>query len=233
MIKYRKIASLSVVSLLMLLLTACSDDKEAPRIDSVWFNMVSRPIEQAPCAYPGQTLCLRGSGLGGLRKLSVNGTVIDLNSILVYVSDNSITFQVPRDVKTTGDNIHVVTTNGKADYPFIIRSAAEQPSFGYDSNSSSTVPFSSLTLVPGNTLEIKGTNLGGVKEVWLPLAFDGRIQCALDPEMPSTDEKIYVKIPETANFASGRCEVVMEKYDAERDLTYTDKLYSKVHDFKN
>lgn len=230
---YRKIANLSVVSLLMLLSVACSDDKEMPRVDGVWFNMVSRPIEQTTCAYPGQTLCVRGSGLGGLRKLTVNGTVINLNNILVYASDNSITFQVPADVKTTGDNIHVVTTNGKVDYPFIIRTAAEQPTLSYDSNSSSVVPFSSLTLVPGNTLEIKGSNLEGVKEVWLPLAFGDRIQCELDPETASTDEKIFVKIPETAHFASGRCEVVMEKYDAVRDITYIDKLYSKVHDFKN
>lgn len=217
---------------LLLLLAACSRNDEAPRIDSVWYNMVSRPIEQAPCAYPGQTLCLHGSGFEDLRLLIVNGTHIDLNNILVYVADNYITFQVPADVNTTGDNIRVVTAHGKADYHFVIRPKSEQPSFYYDSNSS-TIPFSATTLVPGNSLSIRGTNLTGVREVWLPLAFNGRIRCEFDDTKTNTDDYVYVTVPQATNFASGRCELVLERTDDTRGITYVEKVYSDITNFIN
>lgn len=215
---------------LLLGLTSCSKDNEPPHIDSVWLNMVSQPIEQTSFAYPGQTLCIHGSGLAELRHLIVNGTHIDLNAIFVYVADNAITFQLPSDVNTVGDYIRVVTAYGQVDFPFIVRPASEQSTFYYKD---SDTPFSSTTLVPGNTLSIRGTNLTGVKEVWLPLAFDGRIACEFDPTKTNTDDYVYVVIPEATNFATGRCEMVIEKYDETRDITYTEKIYSKTTDFIN
>ena len=208
-----------------LLLTSCSDDgDDAPRIDGVWYNMVSRPIEQAPCAYPGQTLCLRGTGFNDLKKLTVNGTAINLNNILVYASSSSVTFQVPSDVNTTGDNIHLVTANGKADYSFIIRPTEKKPVIS---------SFSSTTLIAGRTLTISGSNLSGATEVWLPQPFEGRILCELSAEQVSDDSHVYVVIPADAAFATGRCEIIMEKTDEGRGITYTEKVFSSITNFKN
>lgn len=209
----------------ILTFTACSnDDDEAPRIDSVWFNMVSRPIEQAPCAYAGQTICLRGSGFGDLKKLIVNGTSINLTTLYVYASDNNITFQLPSDVKTTGDNIRVVTSKGMCDFPFVVRPKDEQPTI---------TAFSSTTLIAGRTLTITGTFLGGAKEVWLPLVYGEKVQCVFDETQENDDETVHVIIPENATFATGICEIVMEKYDEERDITYTEKVYSSSTNFTN
>lgn len=223
---------LLLTGLCMVSLHSCSEDDDAPAIDGVWYNMVKRPVEQTTFAYPGEMLCIHGSGFGSLKMLMVNGTQINLNNIIVYTSDNYITFQVPSDVNTTGDNIRVVTSRGKADYTFIIRPKDEQPTLYYDKDSG-VIPFSTTTLVPGNTLSIRGTNLGGVTEVWLPLAFGGKIKCEFDDTKENTDEYIYVKIPEAANFATGQCEVIFEKTDAARGITYTEKVYSEKTNFSN
>ena len=223
---------LLLTGLCMVSLHSCSDDDDAPAIDGVWYNMVMRPIEQTSFAYPGETLCLHGSGFGSLKLLMVNGTQINLNNILVYASDNYITFQVPSDVNTAGDNIRVVTARGMADYTFIIRPKSEQPTLYYDKDNG-VIPFSTTTLTPGNTLSIRGTNLGGAKEVWLPLAFGGRIKCEFDDTKQNTNEYIYVKIPEATNFAAGQCEIILEKTDAARGITYTEKVYSEKTNFSN
>lgn len=209
----------------VVVMAACdSDDKTAPRIDSVWFNMVSRPIEQATCAYPGQTICLRGEGFGDLQQVVVNGTNIKLNTLFIYESDSNITFQIPSDVNTEGDYIKVVTANGQTTYPFVVRPASEQPTI---------TAFSATTLVAGRTLSITGTNLEGAKTVWLPLTFGGRVQCAFDPAQTNDDNNVYVIVPADASFATGQCEIVMEKHDAVRDITYTEKVFSSKTDFRN
>lgn len=209
----------------ILLLAACSKiDDEAPRIDSVWYNMVAQPIEQAVCAYPGQTLCLRGEHLGNLKRLIVNGTDINLNTLYVYESDRNITFQLPSDVRTEGDNIRVVTRYGMTDYVFIVRPQSEQPTIK---------SFSSTTLVAGRTLTITGSNLDGVQEVWLPLTFDGTVKCEFDTTQENTETEIHVTIPDGVNFATGQCRIVMEKHDDIRDITYTENVYSATTDFKN
>lgn len=206
-------------------LSACSsDDNDAPRIDSVWFNMVSRPIEQAVCAYPGQTVCLRGGGFGNLQQVSVNGTAINLNTLFVYESASNITFQIPSDVNTEGDFIKVVTANGEVSYPFVVRPTTEQPVIS---------AFSATTLIAGRTLSITGSNLEGAKEVWLPLTFGGRVQCTFDTAQTNDDNTIYVIVPDDADFATGYCEVVMEKHDAVRGIDYTEKVYSSKTDFRN
>ena len=85
----------------------------------------------------------------------------------------------------------------------------------------------------GRTLTITGTNLDGATEVWLPQTFDGRIRCELDGEQPSDGTSLCVVIPEGATFAAGRCEVVMQKHDAERSQDYTVKAYSVKTNFSN
>lgn len=208
----------------ILLLTACSKvDDEAPRIDSVWYNMVNRPIEQAVCAYPGQTICLHGEHLGNLTRIIVNGTDVALDNIYVYESDHYITFTVPSDVKTEGDFIRIVTRYGMTDYPFIIRPSSEQPTI---------TKASSTTLVAGSTLIITGTNLDGAKEVWLPLTFDETVKCEFDTTQENSDTEVYVTIPDGVDFATGQIQIVMDKYDDVRDLTYTESVFSAEMDFK-
>ena len=206
------------------LLTSCEDDNAAPYIESVWFNMVSQPIEQAPCAYPGQTLCLHGEHLDDLRRLIVNGTDINLNTLFVYESDNYITFQLPSDVRTKGDKIRVVTAYGMYDFPFIVRPASEQPAIS---------TFSATTLIGGRTLTITGSNLDGVQEVWLPLTYGERVQCNVLPAEEDAQTTVRIIIPEGVDFATGSCEIVMQKTDYERGITYTEKVYSTTTDFRN
>ena len=205
-------------------LTSCTKEEEAPRIDSVWMNMVSRPVEQVSCAYPGQTICLRGENLGDLKRVIVNHIDINLNTLYVYESSTAITFQLPVDVNTDGDNIRVVTKWGMTDHAFIIRPLAEKPAVN---------AFSATTLVAGRTLTITGENLDGAKEVWLPLAFDGRVQCEIDASQPADATTVSVIIPDGVTFAKGQCEIVMEKTDATRGITYTEKVYSSSTDFRN
>lgn len=205
-------------------LTSCTKEEEAPRIDSVWMNMVSRPVEQVSCAYPGQTICLRGENLGDLKRVIVNHIDINLNTLYVYESSTAITFQLPADVNTDGDNIRVVTKWGMTDHAFIIRPLAEKPAVN---------AFSATTLVAGRTLTITGENLDGAKEVWLPLAFDGRVQCEIDASQPADATTVSVIIPDGVTFAKGQCEIVMEKTDATRGITYTEKAYSSSTDFRN
>lgn len=205
-------------------LTSCTKEEEAPRIDSVWMNMVSRPVEQVSCAYPGQTICLRGENLGDLKRVIVNHIDINLNTLYVYESFTAITFQLPADVNTDGDNIRVVTKWGMTDHAFIIRPLAEKPAVN---------AFSATTLVAGRTLTITGENLDGAKEVWLPLAFDGRVQCEIDASQPADATTVSVIIPDGVTFAKGQCEIVMEKTDTTRGITYTEKVYSSSTDFRN
>lgn len=216
---------LLLLSIAVVTFTACSDDDEgAPRIDSVWYNMVSRPIEQAPCAYPGQTLCLHGAGFGGLKQVIVNDTEINLNTLYVYESSSNITFQLPADVNTTGDYIKVVTAGGEATFPFVVRPASEKPDI---------TAFSATTLIAGRTLTITGSKLDGATEVWLPLTFDGRVKCEFDTTQLNDDNTIHVIVPADVTFATGQCEVVMEKYDAQRDLSYTETVFSASTIFRN
>ena len=205
-------------------LTSCTKEEDAPRIDSVWMNMVSRPVEQVSCAYPGQTICLRGENLGDLKRVIVNHIDINLNTLYVYESSTAITFQLPADVNTDGDNIRVVTKWGMTDHAFIIRPRSEKPAVN---------AFSATTLVAGRTLTITGENLDGAKEVWLPLAFDGRVQCEIDASQPADATTVSVIIPDGVTFAKGQCEIVMEKTDATRGITYTEKVYSSSTDFRN
>ncbi len=223
-INLNKFGSLLVGCALLAGFASCDEQGEAPTIDSVWYNMVGQPIEEAVCAYPGQTLCIRGQHLGDLQRLIVNGTDINLNTLFVYESDQSITFQLPADVSTEGDNIRVVTSWGMVDHPFVVRPASEQPAI---------TAFSSTTLVVGRTLTITGTHLEGAEEVWLPLTYDGRVRCNLDGNQPSDSTTVHAVVPADANFATGRCEIVMTKNDAARGITYTEKVFSASTNFSN
>lgn len=202
---------------------SCTKDEEAPRIDSVWLNMVEQPIEQITCAYPGQTICVRGENLGDLKHVIVNGTEINLNTLYVYESDKAITFQLPSYVKTTGDLLRVVTSWGMSDFAFIVRPKSEQPAI---------TSFSATTLIAGRTLTIMGTNLDGVEEVWLPLTFGGSTKCEIDASDENTASEVHVVIPDDVSFATGRCEIVMQKSDSRRGITYIEKVYSSETNFK-
>lgn len=208
----------------LLLLTACTKDEEAPVISGVWLNMVERPIEQVSFAYAGQTVCLRGAHLGDLKRVIVNGTDINLNTLFVYESDANITFQIPTDVNTEGDLIRVVTKWGMADFPFIVRSKEEQPTI---------TKFSDTVLSPGTTLTITGTNLDGAQEVWLPLPFNGQTKCEIDISKENDATTVNVIVPDGVSFANGRCVVVMEKTDDTRNITYAEKVYSAETNFKS
>ncbi len=205
-------------------LTACSDDVHAPHIDSVWYNMVSQPIEEAPCAYPGQTVCIHGEYLGDLRKVVVNGTEINLNTLYVYESPTNITFQLPSDVNTEGDLLHVVTKWGAADYPFIVRPSSEKPAI---------TAFSATTLIPGRTLTISGAHLDGAREVWLPVAFGQYVQCEMDATQTNDATRVHVIVPDGVRFATGYCFIVMDKSDEARGISYTEKVYSASTNFLN
>lgn len=204
-------------------LSSCSSNEEAPRIDSVWMNMVSQPIEEAVCAYPGQTISLHGQHLSDLKRVIVNGTDINLNTLYVYESDNYVTFQLPSDVNTVGDNIRVVTKWGMTDHPFIVRPLDEKPVI---------TAFSTTTLVQGRTLTISGQNLTGATHVILPMAYGETITCAVESQQESEGTTVSVTIPEDADFATGRCAIIMEKTDITRGMTYTEKAYSDIIDFK-
>ena len=215
--------SLLLACLVLLACPSCTKDEEGPRLDSVWMNMVQRPIEQVSCAYPGQTISLRGEHMGEVRRVIVNGTDINLNTLFVYQSDGAITIQLPSDVNTTGDNIRVVTRWGMTDFPVVIRPKSEQPAIS---------AFSTTTLIAGRTLTITGTHLDGAEEVWLPMVFGGRVKCEMDATKQNDATTVHVVIPDGCTFATGYCEIVMQKTDSERGITYSEKAYSAETNFK-
>lgn len=209
---------------------SCEKDNElsVPKIESVWSNMSTQPFEQMECAYPKQTICLRGSGFSAIDKLNVNGTIIDLSETKFYNTDNSIIIALPDDVATTTSTelsfLEMANGAGKAVYePFYIFDADKQPEI---TNVSST------TLVPGKGLTIKGSNLDGAVEVYLPLVFDQKVKCEFDSSKNNSDTEIHVTVPEGVSFAQGRIEVVLHKMYAPTNDEYTDKVYSDVINFK-
>ncbi len=208
---------------------SCSKDDDAPYIESVWKNMISEPIAQTEYAYPGQTICLHGTGFYDLRKIFVNGTDIDITSSFIYDTENYITFQLPKDVNTSTsdqqDYIRVITAHGESVYrPFLVKPASEQPTI---------TAFSTVRLQPGRTLTITGTNLGGATAVRLPLTFDREVKCELDPEKEQTATTLYAVIPDGCDFATGKCVVEMQKTDAISGRTYVEHVYSSTTDFIN
>lgn len=206
---------------------ACNDSNEAPRIESVWKNMAAEPIREVNYAYPEQTLCLRGSAFGGLQKVIVNGTEIEVLNTLIYDTENSITFKLPSNVNissTSGSySIQVKTAYGEDIYaPFIVKAKSERPVVSR---------FSTTTLIPGRTLTIIGNNFEGVTEVWLPLTFGQKVKCEFDMEQENTSTSLFVIIPEGVDFAQGQCEVVMQKIEEQIGLTYTEYAYSEITNF--
>jgi hypothetical protein len=223
-----------IINKLLLLLTialcaACSNDDDAPQIDSVWKNMISEPLEKTDYAYPGQTICLHGSAFYDLRKVFVNGTDIDLTTSFIYDTENYITIQLPADVNVSisdqQEYIRVITAHGESVYrPFLVKPLSEQPVI---------TKFSSTQLTAGDILTITGQNLEGTTEVWLPLTYNGYVSCELDPATVPTATSISVIIPADVNFAKGKCYIVMQKTDALSARTYTEKVYSSETNFRN
>ena len=205
------------------------DDLSAPRIDAVWSNMNTQPIEQVQCAYPRQTVSLRGAGFKGVEKVTVNGYEIDLAENQIYNTDRSIIIVLPQEVATTTATgsafLKVENAAGEAVYePFYVFSEGEQPKI---------TNFSTTTLTPGSSLRIAGTNLDGATEVYLPLAFDQKVKCEFDPEQTNSGTNVYVIVPDGVSFAQGVVEIVMHKVYAPTGTEYTDKAYSEVTNFTN
>ena len=205
------------------------DGPSAPRIESVWSNMNTQPIEQVQCAYPRQTVSLRGEGFKGVEKVTVNGYDIDLAENQIYNTDRSIIIVLPQDVATTTATgeayLKVENSAGEAVYqPFYVFTEDEQPVI---------TKFSATALTPGSTLCITGENLGGATEVYLPLAFDQKVKCEFDPAQANSATEVYVIVPEGVSFAQGQVEIVMDKVYAPTGAEYTDKAYSEVTNFSN
>lgn len=211
---------------------SCDSDDDgvtAPVINGVWRNMEAQPFEQIQCAYPRQTICLRGKGFSGVKKLNVNGYEIDLTETQIYNTDRSIIIALPQEVATTTATgsafLKVENAAGEAVYePFYVFSEDEQPKI---------TNFSTTALTPGSSLRIAGTNLDGATEVYLPLAFDQKVKCEFDPEQTNSDTNVYVIIPDGVSFAQGVVEIVMNKVYAPTGTEYVDKVYSEVTNFTN
>lgn len=226
-----RMSLLTVVCLCVFSCFSCGNDDglSAPRIESVWTNMSTQPIEQVACSYPQQTICLRGSGFSGVDKLNVNGMEIDLTDKKIYNTDNSIIIVLPQEVATTTSTglayLQVENGAGEAVYePFYVFGSSEKPKIS---------GFSSTTLTAGSTLTIKGSNLGGAVEVYLPLAFDQKVLCGFDESKASSDTEIYVVVPEEVTFAQGQVAIVMHKTYAPTGDEYTETAYSDVTNFSN
>lgn len=202
------------------IMSGCTEDYSEPRIDSVWLNMVSQPVEEVICAYPKQTICLHGSGFGTLRRLIVNKEDINLNTLFIYETDNFITFTLPSDISTVGDNIRVVTDYGMCDYNFVIRPLDEQP----------TIPDFNPSLVAGAISTIYGTNLSGAYLVTLPLTYGNNVTvgCTYNAsdEEGGSPESVSFTVPSGVDFATGQYIITMNKVDDKRGITYTEKVYS-------
>ena len=212
-------------------LQSCSEESgiSTPSIESVWSNMSTQPIEQVACAYPGQTISLRGSGFSGVSVLDVNGMEIDLTETQIYNTNASIIIALPSDVATTTATgnayLKVANSAGEAVYePFYVKSTSEQPVIS---------SFSATVLTAGSTLRLGGSNLGGATEVYLPLAFDQKVKCEFDTSQENSDTEVYVIVPDSVSFAQGQVEVVMTKtYEATGD-EYVEKAYSDETNFSN
>ncbi len=223
-----KIIKPTLLALMMLMLASCQEES-APKIDQVWINMTTFPIGEVECAYPDQTLCLYGSGFTGLQEIVVNGTRIDVSSTLVYDTDKNITFLLPEDVNVSEspDNMYikVITSAGECAYsPFLIKPVSQQPSI---------VSVSSYILVPGSVLVIKGQNLDGTKEVYLPAAYGEMALCSFSEEHQNDAVSLYVTVPDGVSFATGQIMVVMDKRNEACGYAYTEAVYSEIYDFIN
>lgn len=227
-----RVAILVVACVCIFSCLSCRDEElSAPRIDCVWNNSGSQPAEQINCAYQQQTIAIRGAGFTGVNKVNINGMDIDLTDSQIYNTDASIIVSLPKDLPTSTDTqlAYVKVENAAG-------SAVFEPFYIF-SNASTVKPaikdFSSKVLIPGSTLTIKGANLGGAIEVYLPLAFDQRVLCEFDETQESTDTEVYVVVPEGVNFAQGTVMIVMEKTYQHDGSKYIEKVYSNVTNFSN
>lgn len=227
MIKKIFFFALAVISL-----TACDDNESQPHIDSVWVNVSSEPVREVSYAYPGQLLCLHGSGFDGLQKIEVNGYDISITGSLIYDNDRYVTFTCPSDIYISEDykrcDIKVTTAGGECIYtPFIIKPTSEKPAISR---------FSTTALLAGTNLTITGRHFGTVKKVLLPGTFDTMIECELADGIEPTETSVTVVVPEDVKFATGRACILMEmvEYISDPDgRKYEECVYSSETSFTN
>ena len=223
---------LVLAAALPLVFSACSSDDDRATVDSVWTNQSDRPTRTVACAYPGDVLRLEGSGFAGITALYVNESPVNIDGSYIYATDAAYTFTVPTDVHISEDydafDIRVVTAGGETVYsPFLIKPKSQRPSISGSS---------SVMLVAGTSLTLKGKNLDGACEVYLPTAFESRVQCEFDPATPATATAVTVIVPEGQTFVSGQAEIVMEKTEYVSNLggrTYRESVFSSTIDFNN
>lgn len=218
-----------LLSVLVLQLTSCKDDEETPVIDCVWSNTITAPTEKITAAYPGTVIALQGHGFSDLQKVSVNGVDIDLMKTIMYDTDNYITFAIPEKLATTEETglsvITVTTAHGVASYqPFLVKKTSEKPTI---------TSVSATQLHAGDVLEITGTHLNGVSEVYLPLVFDKEVKCELSDSQESTATELYVVVPADVNFAKGRVRVILSQHDEGIGMDYSETVTSSVINFSN
>lgn len=219
------------ILLAVVTLTAC-DDESQPQIDSVWLNMATEPVREVTSAYPGQLLCLHGSGFDGLQAIEVNGYSISITGSLIYDNDTYVTFTCPSDVYVSEDykrcDIKVTTAGGEAVYsPFIIKPTSSKPSI---------TRFSTTALIAGTNLTITGKRFGKIKQVLLPTVFDSMVECQLAEGIEPTETSVTVVVPENVKFATGQACIVMEitEYVSDPDgRIYEERLYSSETSFTN
>lgn len=216
-----------LMGLLVWSFVSCKNEHEAPVIESVWSNSSAAPAERVNFSYPSETICLHGHDFSDLKEVSVNGVAIDLMKTIMYDTDSFITFAIPTEVKATQECgksvIQVTTAHGTTSYePFLIKSTSEKPKI---------TSVSAKALTAGDILEIKGANLEGALEVYLPLTFDQSVKCELATDKESTASSVFVNIPDHVNFATGKVKVVMNKKSDELGKEYTETVYSSKIDF--
>ena len=215
------------VALLPCLLTSCDDEVGNPQITGVWSNSASQENHMIECAYPSDIIRIEGRNFDGVKKLFVNGTEIPEQFSGLYNTPTAITFKVPSDVNLTTLHdpvgyIRVITATGEdVRRSFLIKSSSLRPKVS---------KFSTTILVAGQKLVITGSNLDGATHVWLPCAFNNKVEALIDEESENTAKSLTVIIPE-GDFAQGWCEIEFAKYDEEKDFSYTERIYSSVTNF--
>ncbi|MDR0620159.1 MAG: glycan-binding surface protein [Bacteroidales bacterium] len=152
---------------LCLIFASCSEenpDLTTPfKIDKVYLENAqsSVPDREVEFARLGQVIRLEGSGFSGLQQLLVNGEDVYFNP--VFISNNSMVFQISRDVPTMDlpedikNTICLIKGDIRYVYNFEIRAAAP-----------SITSVSHTMAQAGETITLTGSGLYGVSDVIFP-----------------------------------------------------------------
>lgn len=195
---------MGMVLLVVPFLSSCEDDEQTSvSINSVWTNQLDVESTQIDASYNDLWVRLEGNGFSGLQAIYCNGVRCDFQT--TFVTDNYITFLIPTTVPQNADveneaergTIRLVTNHGEAVYrDFLFKDKNKMPAI---SSVSHTLP------VPGQTIVVKGNNLGGTTEVYFP-GENGEI-VSTQIEIVSAQE-VAVVVPQGTGSVSGALRVV-------------------------